>query len=365
MELIKKILILLVVIIFIYILLRLLRKRIEIIPKVEGFTDATVKKIADSASSKPVTIRKMSSSYGSLPISNFFVKSSLNSAYNGSSVSIDMVNYVLSRGYRFLDFEVYLEPLTTTENGSPIATVAYSNMISGSRISSNNIKLGDVITAILQGAFTSTSPNSSDPLFLQIRPMYKMPSKSDDSATSSFKQGNNTQLNTQIETALELLKEVLAGAVYPSSTMASVSGKVVLIMDSNNINGKKSSNLLSMISIDSKYINTINTGIVTAIPIKTTTPSPRPTSNPVFIQTLPFDNNGMILTDNPNINTVISQFSPNFSPMMVWMYNSYSGLLETYENLFENNGNSAFIELSSLVSNANVATKLNSPIVGP
>lgn len=364
MEVIKKILILLVVIIFIYILLRLLRKRIEIIPKVEGFTDATVKKIADSATSKPVTIRKMSSSYGSLPISNFFVKSSLNSSYNGSSVSIDMVNYILSRGYRFLDFEVYLEPLTTIENGSPIATVAYSDMISGSRISSNNIKLSDVITAILQGAFTSTSPNPSDPLFLQIRPMYKMPSKSDDAATSSFKQGNNTQLNTQIEASLELIKEILAGPVYPSSTLASVSGKVVLIMDSNNINGKKSPNLLSMISIDpnSKYMNTINTGIVTATP---TTVVTTPKSNSKLLQTLPYDNKGMILTDNPNINTVIAQSSPNFSPMMVWIYNSYSGLLETYENIFENNGNSAFIELSSLVSNANNATRLNSPVVAP
>lgn len=277
-----------------------------------------------------------------------------------------MVNYVLSRGYRFLDFEVYLEPLTTIENGSPIATVAYSNMISGSRISSNNIKLSDVITAILQGAFTSTSPNSSDPLFLQIRPMYKIPSKSDDAATSSFKQGNNTQLNTQIEATLELIKEILAGPVYPSSTLASVSGKVVLIMDSNTINDKKSPNLLSMISIDpnSKNMNTINTGIVTATPTTVVT-TPKPKSNPILLQTLPFDNKGMILTDNPNINTVIAQFSPNFSPMMVWMYNSYSGLLETYENLFENNGNSAFIELSSLVSNTNDAIRLNSPVVGP
>ena len=306
----------------------------------------------------------MPSSYGSEPIMNFFVKSSLDSAYNGSSVSVDMVNYVLSRGYRFLDFEVYLEPLTTVKNGSPIATVAYTDTISGRRTCANNIKLSDVLTAILQGAFTSTSPNPSDPLFLQLRPMYQIPTKSDDSGTISFKEGNNTQLNTQIESALELLKGSLAGPVTPTTPISSVSGEIVLIMDSTNINGKKSDNLLSMISMDSIHI--INTGIVTATPKispSTTTPSSKETH--MLTETLPFDTNGNILTDNPNPNTVLVQYTPNFSPMMAWLYNSYSDLLATYENLFVNNGRSAFIEMSAIVSNATGATTLNSPIVGP
>jgi hypothetical protein len=134
-------------------------------------------------------------------------------------------------------------------------------------------------------------------------------------------------------------------------------------MDSTIINGQKSANLLSMISMDN--INIINTGIVTASPITPTTNDSTPTSTSMLTETLPFDTNGNILTDNPNPNTVIVQYKPNFSPMMAWLYNSYSDLLATYENLFVNNGRSAFIEMSAITSNAIVATSLNSPIVGP
>ena len=381
MEFIKKLMILFVVVLFIYILLRLIRKRADIISsqKVEGFkegitptyTDSVVISIDAATKNTDKIIKDMPANYGSQPICNYFIKSSLDSAYNGSSVSIDMVNYILSRGYRFLDFAVYLEPLTTATNGSPMATVGYSNSISGVRISSNNIRLSDVCTAILQGAFTTTSPNPSDPLFLQIRPMYQLPTKSDDSTSIALKKGKNTQLNTQIESALELLKTSLSGPIIPTTTLSAVSKKIVLIMDSSVINGKKTTNLLKMISIDpnSKNMKTINTGIVTATP--TTAPSKtdyvRKTTEPIkiFTQTLPFDTTGNILSDNPNVNTLIVQYKPNFTPMMAWMYKSFSDLLATYENMFFDNGQSAFIELSSIISNATDATTLNSPIVSP
>jgi hypothetical protein len=146
-------------------------------------------------------------------------------------------------------------------------------------------------------------------------------------------------------------------------------------MDSTDTNGKKSAKLKSMISIDpsSKYMNTINTGIVTAKPVLSNTqePTPDPSENPEsfsgtpLIITLPFDETGNILTDNPNTNSLITQFAPNFSPMMAWLYNSNSGILASYENLFINNGKSAFIEMSSMKINSNAAMKLNSPIVGP
>lgn len=383
MEFIKKLMILFVIVIFLYILLRLIRKRAEIISsqKIEGFTeglspiytDSVVISIDTATKNTDKIIKDMPANYGSQPISNYFIKSSLDSAYNGSSMSIDMVNYVLSRGYRFLDFAVYLEPLTTATNGSPMATVGYSNSISGVRISSNNIRLSDVCTAILQGAFTATSPNPSDPLFLQIRPMYQLPTKSDDSTASALKKGKNTQLNTQIESALELLKRSLAGPIIPTTTLSAVSKKIVLIMDSTVINGKKTTNLLKMISIDpnSKNMKTVSTGIVTA----TLTTAPPITAPPtittaparvkILTQTLPFDNTGNILSDNPNVNTVIVQYKPNFTPMMAWMYKSFSDLLATYENMFFDNGQSAFIELSSIVSNATDATTLNSAIVSP
>lgn len=373
MELIKKFLILIIIVLFIYILLRLLEKRSQLIDKklqIEGYTNEYVTKISNKMTI-PNSIISMPKSYGSHSINEYFVKSSLDSAYDGTTVSIDMVNYVLSRGYRLLDFEVYLEPLTTAPVGtSATAVVGYSPIVSGSRMSNNNIKFSDVITAIMQGAFTSTSPNPKDPFFLQIRPMYKKILKTDDAASSSAKQGKNTQLNTQIEAALDQLQRpsnMLAGFVTPTTTLSSISGKIVVIMDNIITNGKKSANLLSMISINpkSKDMNTSNTGIITTQPIQTKTPSPSPSTEGALIQVLPFDDKETILTDNPNPNTVLTQFKPNFSPYMAWIYNSTSGILDDYENLFIQNGNSAFIELSSITSNASNALVLNSPVVGP
>jgi hypothetical protein len=380
MEFIKKLLILLIFVLFCYILLRLLQKRTKLLVEStkEGFTEGLNEEYIDPQVKKIIAGNKVENSiinmvpaYGSQPIKNFFVKSSLDSAYNGSNVSLDMVNYILSRGYRFLDFEVYLEPLSTEPVGtSSIAVVGYSQFGNYPRMSENNIKFSDVIRIIRQGAFTSTSPNPTDPVFLQIRPMYHMINPSDDAAIIAAKKGKNTQLNTQIETALEELasgSNILAGVITPNSTLSSLSGKVVVIMDTTTTTGQKSKKLLSMISIDpkSKNMTINNTGIVTAEPItQKETPGPNKEPNPL-IEVLPFDDKGAILTDNPNVNTVLIQFTPNFSPVMAWYYNSSSDILATYEKLFVNNGNSAFIELSSLVSNAAKNMTLNSGIVGP
>ena len=380
MEFIKKLLILLVFVLFCYILLRLLQKRTKLLVEStkEGFreglneeyTDPQIRKII-AGNKVPNSIINMIPAYGSQPIKNFFVKSSLDSAYNGSTVSLEMVNYILSRGYRLLDFEVYLEPLSTAPVGtSPIAVVGYSQFANSPRMSENNIKFSDVIRIIREGAFTSTSPNPTDPLFLQIRPMYHTINPSDEAAIIAAKKGKNTQLNTQIETALDELanrSNMLAGAITPNSPLSSMSGKIVVIMDTTITTGQKSKKLLSMISIDpkSKKMMTNNTGIVSGEPItQKETPAPSKEPKPL-IEVLPFDDKGAILTDNPNVNTVLIQFTPNFSPVMAWYYNSSSDLLASYEKLFVNNGNSAFIKLPSLVSDATKNMTLNTGIVGP
>jgi len=382
MEFIKKLLILLIIVLFVYILLRLLQKRRAIIEKEtkEGFTEGFNPEYKDPILKKIIAANKVSNSiinlrsaYSSQPIKNFFVKSSLDSAYTGSTVSLDMVNYILSRGYRFLDFEIYLEPLSTEPVGtSPIAVVGYSQFGNLPRMNENNIRFSDVIKVIQQGAFTSIAPNPSDPLFLQIRPMYQTINQSDDPGIISAKKGKNMQLNTQIETALEQLDQnsiVSEGNITPDSTLASLSNKIIIIMDKTMGTGKKTERLLSMISLDpkSKNMNTSNTGIVTVKPTtsKNTLSTPTFSDNTSLIQVLPFDNEGSILTDNPNINTVLIQFAPNFSPVMAWYYNSSSDLLATYEKLFVDNGNSAFIELSGIVTTATRNNTLNNNVVGP
>tara|TARA_B100001287_G_scaffold276858_1_gene290199 strand:+ start:3768 stop:4850 length:1083 start_codon:yes stop_codon:yes gene_type:complete len=97
-------------------------------------------------------------------IRHFCIKSSSNSAYTGKYMNLNMIKYLLSRGCRFLDFEVYIK------NGIPI--VAYStNRQSLETFTSEApaVSLAGVFSTIMSNAFTDTSPNPKDPLFVHLR----------------------------------------------------------------------------------------------------------------------------------------------------------------------------------------------------
>ena len=55
----------------------------------------------------PHGIQSISPKNANLPISQYVIKGSYNSAISGNYVSTDMLYYVLSRGCRFIDFEIY------------------------------------------------------------------------------------------------------------------------------------------------------------------------------------------------------------------------------------------------------------------
>jgi hypothetical protein len=95
---------------------------------------------------------------------HYCIKSASNAAYTGGYMNLDMIKYLLGRGCRFLDFEVYMK------NGIPI--VAYStNKYDLENYTSNPpaVSLAGVFSTIMSNAFTDTSPNPSDPLFIHLR----------------------------------------------------------------------------------------------------------------------------------------------------------------------------------------------------
>jgi hypothetical protein len=97
-----------------------------------------------------------------LPLREYCIKSSYNTAQTGNYVNIDMISFVLSRGVRFLDFEIL-----SIDN---IPYVAYTTDSEYKNIdSSNKIKFIDVIKIIANDAFMSPSPNPGDPLFINLR----------------------------------------------------------------------------------------------------------------------------------------------------------------------------------------------------
>jgi hypothetical protein len=97
-------------------------------------------------------------------IRHFCIKSSSNSAYTGKHMNLNMIKYLLSRGCRFMDFEVYIK------DGVPI--VAYStNRQSLETFTSEYpaVSLAGVFSALMSNAFSDTSPNPKDPLFIHLR----------------------------------------------------------------------------------------------------------------------------------------------------------------------------------------------------
>lgn len=150
---------------------------------------------------------------------DFCIKASYNSAFTGKYVCQDMVKYVLQRGCRFLDFSVFIK------DGIPI--VAYSNSLYDPSYTSFTsldpaLSLAGVFSTIMSNAFSNTSPNPEDPLFIQLH------------------------INTYLQNGYQDVARVIAGSLgtrlYQGSNgkasvvsldtqITDIMGKIVIIID--------------------------------------------------------------------------------------------------------------------------------------
>ena len=71
-----------------------------------------------------------------LPLREYCIKSSYNTALSGKYVSTDMIKYVLTRGCRFLDFEIFY-----VDNGPCVAYSVDPTFVTVT--SKNTIKLSE------------------------------------------------------------------------------------------------------------------------------------------------------------------------------------------------------------------------------
>jgi hypothetical protein len=112
------------------------------------------------------TIVSVPDSLAGKPLHEYCIKSSYNTACSGKYVSIDMIKNVLSRGCRFVDFEVFY----IKESGKFIPKVGVSSDENYILLDSkNSIRLNEVFATITKYAFSQDSPNSNDPLFINLR----------------------------------------------------------------------------------------------------------------------------------------------------------------------------------------------------
>jgi hypothetical protein len=170
MNLINKILIIFTVFIATAIIFNLLKERTylyNISEKNEPFaifgktSDGEKNDIESKFKKSNLTIVN-SSDNDNLPLKDYVYKASFNSAVSGDFVSPNMINLVLSRGCRFLDFEVLIiddVPCVTYTKDSEYMT----------RETDNHITLDSALTTVATSAFTSLAPNPNDPLFIHLR----------------------------------------------------------------------------------------------------------------------------------------------------------------------------------------------------
>jgi hypothetical protein len=160
-------------------------------------------------------------------LSNYFIKGSFNSAYTGSLIDVNNINILLKNGVRFFDFEVGLDPKKDTPIVGIISSISNDINTTYSIVSSNFVLLDKVLTEIITNAFSSTSSNPKDPVFIQFR----------------INSNNTTDIFNKISTSIEF---ALSDKLYTDSSgriigvdgntlLKDILGKIIIVVDSSTL----------------------------------------------------------------------------------------------------------------------------------
>ena len=192
----RKILILIIVVLFSYIIYSLMQYRRTIISsineykskkmQIEGFNtedddpnkdaiEADIKSISNKIlvqidnENKPIIYKNYDPNHNDEKIKDMFIKASYNSAFTGRYLSSKMVKFCLSQGCRFLDFEV------DVSDSIVVVTCKNTNGINKTVTGAKNPAFLDILQCTLDAAFRLNSgskypiTNVNDPLFINIR----------------------------------------------------------------------------------------------------------------------------------------------------------------------------------------------------
>jgi hypothetical protein len=333
----RKILILAIIVLFSYILWRLLLKRQEILLEqsrptshIENFTPAS-----NAVSISSINVNALTKTNGitdpmtAKQLKQFVIKGSYHTCYTGSDLSASMVEYALKRGYRWLDF--------CTADGS---TVCYTtdDTLNGMTGTSTSVLFGDIATQIqMHGFISPDSPNSKDPIFIQIRPLWKDDASKDVTLKTTIDNFSKTPYNLPVYT----------GHIDKNTTIDQLLGKVVIVIDQ------------SIIKIGSLH-NNDNT-FMTSLPISQASglKAPIPLTLADNFTTTPPDKIYQFFptgaTGNSDVYSTIQVIGAQITPMCIWANDTP---LANYEAIF-NNANAGIVPLSTVLK----FTKTNNPSV--
>jgi hypothetical protein len=289
-----------------------------------------------------------------MPLAQYCIKSSYNSAYDGSKITTKQLTQVIVKGVRFIDLEIYLI------NDTPC--VGYSTDKSLTNLdSTNSIPLNDIFTAILSNCFSSNNcSNFNDPFFIHLRIKTK-----EEDRNSIYKKVAAT-IDTffgKSKTKLYLDEHEKPIPVNETTILKDILSKVIFIIDksinpdyanyTNCYNDKQCVDLTNYINMESGG-NTMSIEYFDTILNKQTKPpvimNDFKTTNANSIQFVvppPIGKN-----KNPDLNMIkqyITQYGIQNIAFQFW---DTTTNLDIYESIFQNY-KTAFIPLAYIVRDLN------------
>lgn len=351
MNLFKKVFILFIIILFSFIFYRLLNQRkmiltdiqrtqthIEGMNNADPFYNKVIKDIQNvSIANKlpPFVAENCLIQNAKTSLNQFCIKGSFNSAFSGNYISDEMIKYVLSRGCRFLDFQVFYLP---DESNVLTPYVGFSKNVSNynSSDSKNTMKFSDILGSTILNAFTKyttqqyKTTNVEDPLFIHIR--------MNTDAKHIQELYDAIQRNIEINTALTPYNYLYNNKSIPvdkNTKFKDIQSKVIYVFEYNNIfnNGKNIGKYHNMSSntkdIMRSFYSEINISKYKTTPLKQKTGN---ITNATTFKMLMPDNNTSSIQSNPDIYTAIQKYGIQVS--LLQYYVTDMNLLK-YENMFQ------------------------------
>lgn len=278
-----------------------------------------------------------------LPLKQYCIKASCNSAKSGIYMNLDMISHLLERGCRFLDFEIY------SFDGKPY--VAYSTDSENMNMDSKNkLPLSSVLQRINRDAFHEPTPNTEDPLFIHF----------------SIRT-NNTSVYEKIATSVHvnLKKYLYKKEVTPNTLLSEIMGKYVLIIDKSTspnymnypeCNGSPCYNLKEYLNMESGTDSVRNDTESFIMNIRKDPPYITDDNVKTDVEKLRIispNNITLLVSNNPKSYSLIRDYG---AQIICYDYTHADSHLQHYENIFYEH-NSAFVPLSKCLKYIEENTK--------
>ena len=224
----KKIIVLLVLLAFFYLIYNLVRQRQKILA-METFQEGAIFTVATkdnelsslkADSSNPAGI---SNADTNLPLIQYCIKASYNSAFTGNYINRDMVKYLLSRGVRFFDFEVY--PNEDAEDGKNLVPIVSCKDVAPQTTET----LANILTVFGENGFQGVAPNSRDPIFIHFR-IYPNNNNYLYSAIASVIEKSNIQKKLYRDGNKKAIPIDMTTTGKPK-TLSDINDKVIIVLD--------------------------------------------------------------------------------------------------------------------------------------